>query len=87
MAWDDLEHELWERALEEMPEGVAERVAADPFAESFYHEAMWNFDLAGDTRADMYENFIQYMEDYFGIEWEDYFDWDDWREAYDAQAG
>lgn len=86
MAWD-IESDLWERALAEMPEDVASRVAGDPFAESFYHEAMWNWDLAGDTRADMYENFVTYMEEYFGVEWEDVFDWDDWRGAYDAQAG
>jgi hypothetical protein len=24
------------------------------------------------------------MEDYYGVEWEEVFDWDDWREAYDA---
>lgn len=78
------EHELWESALDELPENVAEAVREDPFAEGFYHEAMWNFDMAGDTRADMYENFVTYMEDMYGVEWEEIFDWDDWREAYDA---
>lgn len=84
MAWENIEHDLWERALNEMDADTASRVNADPFAESFYMEAMWNFDLAGDTRAEMYENFVAYMEDYYGVEWEEVFDWDDWREAYDA---
>jgi hypothetical protein len=87
MAWDGIEHELWERALSEMDADVASRISADPFAESFYMEAMWDWNLAGDVRAEMYENFTGYMEDYYGIEWEEYFDWDDWREAYDSQAG
>lgn len=78
------EHELWESALSELPDSVASEIRDDPFAEAFYHEAMWNFDLPGDTRAEFYENFTNYMEDYYGVEWEEIFDWEDWREAYDA---
>ncbi len=87
MAWEDIEQDLWDRALSEIPDATASRIASDPFAASFYHEAMWNWDIAGDTRADMYQNFVSYMEDYYGVEWEEVFDWDDWRSAYDSQAG
>jgi hypothetical protein len=79
----ELESELWENALAELPFDVQERILADPFVEAFYHEAFWDWDLAGDTRADVYENFIAYMEDEYGVEWEEIFDWDDWRQAYD----
>lgn len=83
MAHDDA-LPLWEDALGELDDATAARIEADPLAYVFYEEAMWDWSLDGDVRNDLYERFTEYMEDHYGIEWEEVFDWEAWREDYDA---
>lgn len=85
MAYDTIREELWDGALSELSPSVAEAIRQDPFAETLYETALWDWNLAGDTRNDAYEAFAAYMDEYYDVEWEEIFDWDAWREAYDSQ--
>lgn len=86
--WSEDETRLFDQALgniaDEYGEALTARIHEDEWVGFLYHEAMWDFDLPGDMRGTAYEAFVQYMEDYFGVEWEDVYDWEAYREAYDA---
>lgn len=75
--WDQGETELWL----DLTAGTigAER---DPELQSLFDDAMFNPDLTADERADAYDMMIDYMWDAYGIDFEDAFDWEGFREYY-----
>lgn len=56
----------------------------DPFVQHLYSEMMGT-----DNWADAHEWHDQlqdYIADQYGYDFDDFFDWDDWRESYDQRA-
>lgn len=84
-SWSEGETNLWTGALSEIGGREAETIADDTFATFLYHEAFFDTDLNGEYRQSAYEAFIGYMEETYGVEWEDVFDWDAFREEYNAR--
>ena len=86
--WSEDENALWQDAIsniaEEYGENVANTIAEDGWVQFLYHEALWDFAETGETRAGVFEAFMEYMADTYDIDWEDIYDWEDYRAAYDA---
>ena len=82
--WSDDENALFADALGNLSDELGEQVANDEWAQFLYHEAMWDFDISADYRANAYDAFVDYMESTYGIEWDEIYDWEAYREAYDA---
>ena len=83
--WSEDETRLFADALGNLDnDNLAERVAGDEWVGFLYHEAMWDFEISGDYRQGAYDAFIDYMESVYGIEWDEIYDWEAYREAYDA---
>jgi hypothetical protein len=86
--WSEDEARLFEKALgeiaDEYGEALAQEIGEDQWVQFLYHEGMWDFELAGDYRANAYNAFVDYMMETYNMEWEDVYDWDAYREAYDS---
>lgn len=83
--WSPEETALFNDALESIHNGpLAEQIASDDWVGFLYHEAMWDFEIPADYRQGAYDAFVDYMEENYGIEWDEIYDWEAYREAYDA---
>ena len=56
-------------------------------AHNMFWDVMYNDELTSEQRLDTYEAFASYMFDEYGIDFADVWDWEDFREWYDASAG
>lgn len=84
--WSEDEAEVFDRTLDNVFDEnptIASQMADDEWLQFLYGEVFWG-DYAGDERQLIYANLVSYVEDEYGYEWEDIFDWEAWREAYDA---
>lgn len=84
--WSAAEERLFDDAMsgiESVDADLAQSMAQDDWLQFLHHEAMWDFELRPDYRADAYAAFEDYIRDTYGLEWDDYYDWEDYREAYD----
>lgn len=61
-------------------------LARDPMAQRFYDAALYTFADTKEQRKRNIDNFKQYIADEYGLDWDDIFDWEDWRGNYDATA-
>lgn len=59
----------------------------DRLLQALYDEALFNFDLSNEDRAAIMETMRDYVWDEYGIDFDDVFDWEAYREAYDSVAG
>jgi hypothetical protein len=82
--WSSPEERLFDDALSRMPPDVAEQITNDGWLGVLHHEALWDFELAPDQREGVYAAFEDYVQQEYGIDWDDYYDWESYREAYDA---
>jgi hypothetical protein len=82
--WSEDEANLFADAIGNMGDEIGAQVAQDEWANFLYHEAMWDFDIPADYRAGAYDAFVEYMQDTYGVEWDEVYDWEAYREAYDA---
>jgi hypothetical protein len=82
--WSDDERALFDDAIETIGGDLGQTIANDDWAGFLYHEAMWDFDIPADYRAGAYDAFIDYMLDTYDVEWDEVYDWEAYREAYDA---
>lgn len=83
--WTVQEEMTWNRTLDKIGDyDVADRIANDTNLQDWYHHIMWDPNIPGDQRMDYFEALQTYVEDTYGIDFSDVFDWDDWREWYDA---
>lgn len=57
----------------------------DAHAESLFRDVMYNDDLSRDQREDAYEELKGYYWDEYGIQFDDLWDWHDFKEWYDSQ--
>lgn len=75
--WSQDETELWI----ELTEGTA-GAERDPELQSLFDDAMFNPDLTRDERDEAYDMMVDYMWNAYGIDFEDAFDWEGYREYY-----
>lgn len=60
------------------------RIGLDPVAQAYYDAALYTFSESQAERAEMLEVFKQYIQQTYGIDWDDIFDWADYRANYDT---
>jgi hypothetical protein len=75
--WDQDETELWLDLT-----GGALGAERDPELQSLFDDAMFNPDLSPEEREEVYDMMVDYMWDAYGIDFEDTFDWEGYREYY-----
>lgn len=78
-SWGSNKAGLWIDATKSEP-----RLARDENAQRFYDAALYSFSESREVNYQNLMNFKQFIEDEYGIDWDDIFDWEDWRENYDA---
>ncbi len=54
----------------------------DPAVHDLFWEVMYNDELTADQREDYYEQLEVYLYDMYGLDFEDLWDWEDFREWY-----
>jgi hypothetical protein len=59
----------------------------DEDAQALYDAALYMFDEDPENRSAILHNFKQYIRDTYGIDWDQVFDWEDYRANYDDVAG
>ena len=81
--WSDDEARLFDKAIENIGGDLGDQIRDDEWVSFLYHEAMWDFEIPADYRANAYDAFVDYMETNYGVEWDEVYDWEAYREAYD----
>lgn len=89
--WENLPEE-WGRnethLFEEFVTGADEAAMAnDRLLQALYDEALFNFDLSHEDRAAIMETMKDYVWDEYGVDFDDVFDWEGYRDAYDSVSG
>lgn len=77
--WDETENNLFDDLL-----GGESEIMNDPELQDLFHEALFDMDVDERSRAEAYDELIEYLWDEYGIDFELDFDWEDYREWYDA---
>jgi hypothetical protein len=72
---------LWIDATKSEP-----RLAGNPEAQRFYDAAFFTFAETREQREANQNNFVEYIWDEYGLDWDDIFDWESYREDYDENA-
>lgn len=70
------------RLFEDMA-GHDPRMYSDTFVQNLYDAALFRHDVSTSDRADILNALRDYMEDEYGVDFDDVFDWEGFREAYD----
>jgi hypothetical protein len=83
--WGRNEVALWRDATLHYQAG-SEDIAHDETAQALYDAALYTFSETHEDRAAILANLRQYIEEEYGIDWDDIFDWEGYREAYDRVA-
>lgn len=60
---------------------VPPELARDGTVNQLVKDAWFNPDLDADTRKELRQALHDYVEAEYDLRWDDYFDWDAWREA------
>jgi hypothetical protein len=81
-AWGPNKASLWADATMGEP-----AFARDWRAQAFYDAALFTHSEEREDREQNLANFKQYIWDEYGIDWDDVFDWEAYREAYDTTVG
>lgn len=80
MAWDD---ELdWDQPLVDLYEGTFQDVEllSDGFVQSLFELGYIDHNVDHDTRMDARDALDTYLDEVYDIDFDDVFDWDQWRE-------
>lgn len=78
--WSATERGLYADAFE--PVGAYQ----DMTAQALYNEGYFNRDIDTDQRVAIRHALDEYMSDVYGVDFQEIFDWDSWREAYGEAA-
>lgn len=57
----------------------------DVYGHAIFDVAYYSENIGYDLRLAAQEAFDTYMDEWYGLDFDDWFDWDDYREWYDAQ--
>lgn len=94
MQYDDYdEEEYGEEDLSSLPKehqqsflydliGFKEDVPGDSFVRDTFWDVMYNDELSLQQRMDLYDELSDYLYDEYGLEFDDIWDWDAFREWY-----
>jgi hypothetical protein len=80
--WDDSERQIFDNLIG----GSEAEFFDDSYLKIAFHEAMFDRDLAAPTRAEFRENLEAYLAREYGIDFNDAFDYEAYREWYDSTA-
>lgn len=80
-SWGAGKAALWTDATKSEP-----RMARDENAQRFYDAAFFTMAETRAEREAMQNNFVEFIWDEYGIDWDDIFDWESYREDYDENA-
>lgn len=56
---------------------------ADKMGQSILKTSLYDRSIAGDRRTQAYNGLMSYMQRYYGVDFEDWFDWARYRKWYD----
>jgi hypothetical protein len=76
--WGANKAALWIDATKSQPQ-----LARDETAQMFYDAALFTHSEEREQRDQNLANFKEFIMDEYGIDWDDVFDWEDYRENYD----
>ena len=79
---DDPQHEIDQHFLYELI-GFGED-PTDPTMHDLFWDVMYNDELTYDQRVDIYEQLSVYLYESYGLDFENLWSWEDFREWYDA---
>src|SRR3954447_8376696 len=80
-SWGAGKAALWTDATKSEP-----RMARDENAQRFYDAAFFTMAETREQRELNQQNFVEFIWDEYGIDWDDNFDWESYREDYDTNA-
>lgn len=78
--WYEAEKELFDDLV-----GGRADIGGDGYLQALFDAAMFDDSYAWNERQAVYDALIDYLQDEYGIYFEDVFDWEDYREWYDSQ--
>lgn len=70
------------RLFDEMP--ISNEAFNDGFVQNLYDMALFNSDLSTEEHAYAMDSLKEYLWDEYGVDFDDVFDWEDYREHYEA---
>ena len=91
MKWGDLSWEIPEGSpfseaqsalWNDFTLGAAPELHDDNIGQMLFHEALFDQDLTPEQRDVVYDAMVEYMMDNYGIDFDDVFDWENFREWY-----
>lgn len=77
--WSNVEFQLYNNALGHTPDAFDDR-----FTQTLYDTALFNWDISPNERAAVLDALRDRMWDQYGLDFDDVFDWESYREAYDS---
>jgi len=97
MAYDDGEYEDYgEEDMSSLPRGeqqtflydligFKEDTPGDSYVRETFWDVMYNDNISLNERMSMYDNLSDYLYEEYGIEFDDLWDWEDFRDWYESQ--
>lgn len=76
--WGDIEFNLFENMA-----GYDDRMYSDWRVQNLYDAALFDYDVSSSDRTAILNTLRDYMWDEYGVDFDDVFDWEGFREAYD----
>lgn len=76
--WGDIEFNLFEDMA-----GTNPAMYSDPWVQNLYDAALFEHDVSSTDRTAILNTLRDYMWDEYGMDFDDVFDWEGFREAYD----
>ncbi len=77
--WDAVEHLLFDALI-----GGDDRIGDDDHLQALFDAAMFDTDRTSTERDAIYDELVSYLWDEYQIDFEEVFDWEDYREWYDS---
>lgn len=78
--WSETEKDLWQDAFESV--GAFD----DRYAQTLFNAGYFETDYSSDERSAIRDRLSEYLMDEYGVDFDDVFDWEAWREAYGEGA-
>lgn len=76
--WSDIEFNLFDQMA-----GPNESLYEDQWVQTLYDAALFDHDVSSEDRSAILNELRDYMWDNYGVDFDDVFDWEGFREAYD----
>lgn len=77
--WHDKEIELFL----DMTDGI-EALAEDGYLQELYHAALFDTSIDSREQQFMFETLVEYLADIYDLDFDDIFDWEDFRAWYES---